>query len=162
MNGYITKPVEPATLKETLAQVLGIQQQEEDKPDITPATLIPEEAEQTPSSEVLNYTALVEKLYDDEELARSIIAEMASALSQEMITIQSDIHSQNMEAVRKGAHKLRGTTGNCCAETLSMLFAHMEEAAGNGRLEMVNTLYGEVQEQARLFQARVEAVLQEG
>ncbi len=123
MNGYISKPIDPILLAKTLEQLL------------TPARN--EHAEtsgQGPQSELpdpplIDYQAFVARLLDDTVLAAKIFTMFLDDLPLQMELLREATEKNDFSAIENQAHKIKGATGNVCANRLNKIMCQLEAAA---------------------------------
>jgi two-component system sensor histidine kinase/response regulator len=121
MDGYLSKPIEPATL-------FAVVEQDSDGAGVQPATAGPV---------TFDGDALWERLSGDEELMTDIIRLFLQELPARLAAIGDAVNSRNAKALRAAAHLLKGSAGNLslgrlvdAAHVLERLGAdsHMEAA----------------------------------
>jgi len=150
MNGYISKPIDPVLLANTLEQHLSPARnrlfRRQEGSDQHPQT----DDSDTP---LVDYPAFVSRLLGDTELAAKIFAMFLEDLPTQIGILSQATDKKDFPAIEHQAHKIKGATGNVCAHRLNRTIHQLEVAAKAHN-------YHEVQ---RLLQAaqRLQVMLQE-
>ncbi|EBO4490643.1 response regulator [Salmonella enterica] len=125
-DGYIAKPVSQETLREEIARVRF----EGDKG-------LPDEAR------------LLKQCADDPSLVDELLGLFGQGLDGAMAAIQQAIDSDDREALRRAAHKLRGEAVTLGFSTLAERLQQLESQASLLEQAGINVRQGEVSEEAR-------------
>jgi len=132
MNGYVPKPVDPLTLAKELEKWLV-------KGPVPVATVRGQD--DLPSrnfSDIFKREEFLERVLDDEDLAKTIIGEFLADMPAQIKTMRSYIEQNKSEQVGAQAHKIKGAAGNLSAVSLQDISHRMEEAAKIGDFEKLN------------------------
>ena len=143
MDDYVTKPIEVpaliAALEKWLARKGGGSHQRagesEEMVVLNPRT------EEAP---VFNRFALMERLMNDEELARAVIETFLEDMPVQIEQLKSDAASGEAVRVERQAHKIKGASGNLGAEALCALALAIELASKAGDLALVGARVAEL------------------
>ncbi len=148
MNDYVSKPVNPKTLCDTLKKWLRIT---EPKPQSEEARKVEAADRGVP---VFDRKGYMERLLDDIELAHSIMEEFLKDIPCQIRTLKTMLESDDRNGVERQAHTIKGTSANVGGEQLRAVAAAMEKAAKVGDLHSVKAQIPEMEVQfARLQEA---------
>jgi PAS domain S-box-containing protein len=130
MDDYIPKPInlqtiETAIRRWALKEDVVSQAEPGDRQDARP------EREEPP----IDYQEAVEELLGDYDLVNSLIAEFLERIESDVLTLREALSAEEMEPLRKTAHRLRGGAGSLRAMPLSRVAGELEVAAEAGSLE---------------------------
>jgi CheY-like chemotaxis protein len=150
MNGYISKPIDPVLLANTLEQhlfparnsLLSRQQGSDQEPQTDDS-----------DSPLVDYPAFVSRLLGDTELAAKIFSMFLEDLPNQIEILSQATDKKDFPAIENQAHKIKGATGNVCAHRLNRTIHRLEVAAKAHN-------YHEVQRLLRSAQ-RLQIMLQE-
>jgi len=137
MNGYISKPIDPALLAVSLEQLLAPSTNTPAAPEVPPEVGPDDAAQEVP---LVDYQGFVSRLFDDAELAATIYSMFLQELPEHMARLAEGVAERDFSAVKNIAHKLKGATGNVCAHRLNSLMRQLEAAAGEEHMEEVQRL----------------------
>ena len=149
MDDYIAKPVDQGELARLLHKYLSagagnVSNQIEEAsapseaptvPPVKPPTESHTKPEIEPSSEApsltrenggIDMTELLQRVGDDEDLARSILAELQSDLPRQITLLRSHIDNLNANDAARQAHKMRGALVNIGAQEICSLLSEIE------------------------------------
>ena len=135
MNDYLTKPVVAQMLIEMLLQWLP----RETNPSGGTKEQIPgppEKATAGGAPPVWDKAAMITRLMDDEELARTIAAGFLDDIPRQIEALNSALLSGNTAAAERLAHTIKGAAANVGGEVLRAAAAAMEQAAASGDLDV--------------------------
>jgi two-component system, sensor histidine kinase and response regulator len=143
MNGYISKPIDPILLATTLEELLSparkrlldrkIEAEQEPQPHTSDPPLI-------------DYPALVNRLLGDTELAARIFAMFVEDFPVQMKLLREVTEKGDFPAIENQAHKIKGATGNVCAQPLNGIMSNLEKAAKSHNLAEVQKLLSAAQQ----------------
>jgi PAS domain S-box-containing protein len=142
MNDYITKPVSPQALAETLTRWLP--SEDAAKPTdasaapvaASPATAGPAAADE-PETPVFDRPGMLARLMDDEALARVVVDGFLEDLPNQIEALRSYLDAGDAEGVVRQAHTIKGASANVGGERLRAEASEMEKAARVGNLAEV-------------------------
>jgi signal transduction histidine kinase/CheY-like chemotaxis protein/HPt (histidine-containing phosphotransfer) domain-containing protein len=126
MDGYISKPLDPAILAATLERLLA------------PARMCRQDPEHDsdrhlqdlpPVPPLLDYPAFVARLLGDEPLAARIYRTFLHDLPLQMDSLIAASAVHDFSAIRRQAHKIKGASANVCALQLHRTMGEVEQAA---------------------------------
>ena len=133
MNGYLSKPLNPAEMEKMLAELWQIHPggrrdslllgngTEDERPNF-------------------DFDGLVDRLLGDRPMAAMIIRELAKELPRELDGLSELIRGEDSGKAGRQAHRMKGMVGNVGAASLQLLFAEMEAAGKGGQLERLKEL----------------------
>jgi len=135
MNDYITKPVSPRVLAETLekwlpkenyvARVIHNESVKPASPLITRALL------------TWDRGGMLDRMMGDKELAGIIVKAFLSDIPGQIQTLRELLAREDAPGVRLQAHTIKGAAANIGAETLRSVASKMEKEAAKGDLDAV-------------------------
>jgi two-component system sensor histidine kinase/response regulator len=127
MDGYISKPLDPAILAATLEQLLAPTRKCRQDPEDDPAQ---HRQGLSPAPPLLDYPAFVARLLGDEPLAARIYRTFLHDLPVQMDVLTAALAIEDFSAIRSQAHKIKGASANVCALQLRTTMDEIEQAAG--------------------------------
>ena len=98
-----------------------------------------------PSASSIDRRELLERVEDDEELAREILAIFRSDVSSYREALRVAVESKSQNEVRKSAHAFKGMLANLAATTASTLAASLEQLGKDGHTEQFAPAWDEFQ-----------------
>lgn len=125
MDGYLSKPIDPALLYATL---------EHESAPIAPATS-PSAADLQPSATAVDRDRLMERLGRDEELLTDVVRLFLDRCPARLAAIEAAVEDGDAERIRTAAHALKGAAGNLSAQGLFDAARTLERLGAEGRLE---------------------------
>jgi signal transduction histidine kinase/DNA-binding response OmpR family regulator/HPt (histidine-containing phosphotransfer) domain-containing protein len=142
MNGYVSKPVDPLALANELEKWIGTEQM--DLP--LEKKKIPGAADAVAASRIFDRAALVKRLMDDEELAKTIATGFLDDMPGQIAALRAFVENSQAEQAGGQAHKIKGAAGNVTASVLQET-AHAMEAAGKaGNMAALHRLLPELEQ----------------
>jgi len=126
MDDYVSKPIDPQTLADTIARWLNASNQDPE-PEPVPQSQTDSREEDPP----VDRKALVEKLLGDESLADEILIGFLADARGQIAAMRETLLAGDLPALAKKAHTLKGGAGNVCALPLHRAARQLEEAAKN-------------------------------
>ena len=124
MDGYVSKPVHPATLFEEIEMVL-----ERTKRNDASETRSRELSEQ------VDQTALLERVEGDHELLFEMIHLFLEDVPQLLEGMREALKRKDMAVLERSAHSMKGAVGNFSADTTMAAAAQLEKDAKRGDVE---------------------------
>jgi PAS domain S-box-containing protein len=142
MDDYISKPVSLKSLMELLDKWLTMIQKDV-REDSSSAG-----ATETPAKPlVFDREALFERIMDDKELARSLIAIFLKQVPEQIRELRENVDKREMKNILWCAHKIKGTSANLGGMVLSSLASEMEQAAMQGEYNKITTIMLDMEKQ---------------
>jgi two-component system sensor histidine kinase/response regulator len=154
MNDYISKPISPQALADTLDKWLPKEKEAEAgvgfKTAPTSATASTP-AIAKPAPLIFDKAGMMERMMDDEELARAVAVGFLGDLPKQIEALKSYLQAAEGPGVERQAHTIKGASANVGGEALRAVAFEMEKAAKAGDLKFVATRLPELEDQfARL------------
>ena len=169
MDDYITKPVEASALVAVLKKWLpprGEARPTEGAPDRggnspSPQSHAPSaEDKLSPPREadlpVFDRAALMERLMNDEELTRVVIAGFLEDLPDQIKQLQSYATAGEAHHVEQQAHKIKGACSTVSGEAMCALAAALEQAGHAGDLAAISARMAELDAQFAALKAAMQ------
>jgi signal transduction histidine kinase/CheY-like chemotaxis protein/HPt (histidine-containing phosphotransfer) domain-containing protein len=150
MDDYISKPVVPRALAETLERWLE-RAQKQPPVDVAPG------GEISPSAgpPVFDRQAFFTRLMGDEDLVKDIIAGFLKDMPKQLQSLKSHIDRRDAGAAGKQAHTIKGAAANAGGMALSAVAGEMEKAGKAGQLEEIAALMPELKRQFNRLRTRM-------
>ena len=152
MNDYISKPVDPKALRAVLERWLA----ENGMGPPTPAVDQAAQAETRPGEEttpVFDRSGLMERLMDDEELARMVIAGFLEDIPVQIQAWKEYLDKDDAAGAHRQAHTIKGASAKIGGEALRELAFEMEKKGKEGDLTGVRSRMGALERQFKLLKA---------
>ncbi len=127
MDDYVTKPIDPVTLSAALEKWLPQQALAEEPADSSSEG--ENEASDEPATAVFDLPSLRERLMDDDDLLKVVIAGFLDDIPRQIETLRGHLESGDAAGVRLQAHTIKGASANVSGDALSAV-AHVMESAG--------------------------------
>ena len=151
MDDYVSKPIVPRILAEVLEKWLD----KDSAPpggdagarEIRPAPVDPA---------VFDRPALFDRLMDDEDLVKEIIACFLEDMPRQLQTLRGHIERRDAAAAGMQAHAIKGAAANVGGPALSAVAGGMEKAGRAGCLEEIAALVPELERQFELLRAAMQ------
>lgn len=149
MDEYITKPIDPNTLEITIEKLLRNQPNKVPKkaPKIRPHT----RQLNISDLEVFDFKRLLNKLFDDAPLTQRIIGEFVNDLESQLTSIAQHVDRKEFTEIESAAHRLKGSSGNVCAQKLHSISTELELAAQQQDFNKIQIYYRKAFEQQLLI-----------
>jgi CheY-like chemotaxis protein len=122
MDGYLSKPIDPATLYATL---------EHSAAAIGPSSV----PDRSPSTLTVDYDRLMERVGADVQLLNAVVQVFLQDCPVRLAAIKAAVDSRDAEQVRTTAHALKGAAGNLSAQGLFDAADTLERIGAEGRFE---------------------------
>jgi signal transduction histidine kinase/DNA-binding response OmpR family regulator len=148
MNGYISKPIDPILLATTLEELLSPARKNLAGREEAPG---PETQPGASDPLLIDYPALVSRLLGDTELAARILTMFLEDFPVQMEHLHEATAKEDFPAIGNLAHKIKGTTGNVCAQPLNEIMRKLEMAAKAHHLAEVQKLLAAAQKMQLLL-----------
>ncbi len=148
MNDYVAKPIEVAALIPALDKWL-----KPNEPDSLPqAARQPDRSAEGPpavggngsSVPVFDRAALMDRMMDDHELARTVIKGFLDDLPGQITRLKAHAQAKDLAGVAQQAHQIRGAAATVGGKALSVLSASIEEAGQARDLTLIAARMGEL------------------
>ena len=132
MNGYLSKPVSPGALLETLEKWLGPATPAEDPPPAIPVagTAVVEAA-------VFDRASLLRRVAGDHDLAARIVDTFIADTPNQIQALKQSLAGADAPSARRHAHTIKGAAATVGGERLRLVAGDLEMAALKGNLEIV-------------------------
>jgi CheY-like chemotaxis protein/HPt (histidine-containing phosphotransfer) domain-containing protein len=147
INDYVSKPVSPRALAETLEKWLPgksefrSQESEVGRQEVKGGSQKSEvrsrEEEEPPSPVIWDRAGMLERLMDDEELAGTILRGFLDDLPRQIEALDAFLTSGDAAGAERQAHTIKGAAANVGGEALRAVAFKMEQAGKAGDLEVV-------------------------
>lgn len=127
MSDYLPKPVSPQSLAESLQRWLpktargGKDRQAEPK-DTAPAP-------QSPAPPIWDQADLLERLFENEALAKEVIEEFLNTLPGLVWDLETAVESKDIPEIKERAHEIKGMAATVGANALGAMTSELERAA---------------------------------
>ena len=134
MNDYLTKPLEPSTLAETLDRWLPSQSSR--ALIATPETSIRNDSSNYGEQKipVFDKTTMMVRLMQDEELARMIIECFLEDIPNQMDVLRRCLTDGDSDGALRQAHSIKGAAANVSGEAMRQVALEMEKSGRVGDL----------------------------
>ncbi len=146
MNDYVTKPVDPGKLRETLERWI--------KPQSLPAASTPEE--KAPSDVTttdlpeslpgIDVQSALERLMGNRKLFNRLLGNFLNEYANAAEQIRSSLGSEDSESARRLVHTFKGVSGNLSATELYAIAVALETEIRNGNREAAADLLVQLEE----------------
>ena len=142
MNDHIAKPVSPAMMRDAILKWTTpqhpIDQKDGDQiENISPSVSLMELS-------VWNRNAMLERMMQDEELAKEIISEFHKEIPVLLEEIKSCLAMPDHDGIARHAHTIKGVAASLSAEILSDLSSQLEVAAKSSQTELIEQVFTNV------------------
>ena len=127
MDDYLTKPIEPPALRQTLTAWLPSPL----AATHTPASQTPEPTA-TDQPPMLDRQSLRQRLADDEELVQEMLSDYREALPDSLDQLASALTGGNLQTICEQAHRIKSSAGNIGAMALTAFADELETQARAG------------------------------
>jgi PAS domain S-box-containing protein len=157
MDDYLTKPVDPLILTQTLEKWLPYDDSEQLLPD---HETVPEEPEEPVEPEnnpldVFNREGLLERLLGDESLMGIVIDTFLGDISKLITGLKEKLERKEISDLRRQAHTIKGAAANVCANNLQQLAMQVEEKAKINDLDDIEPLIEKMEQEAILLKKQM-------
>ena len=151
MNDYLSKPIDPAKLRDILNTWL---------PEIQRSTTTPEKVQHPAQNtrydpELFDYPAFVSRMMGDHQLAEEVLNEFLGNLPEEMAVIKQLVDCEDIPAAGRQAHKIKGAFSNIGSRRLSEISSQLEQAGKTEDTATFNSLLPELSRQYAQLEAAI-------
>ncbi len=143
MDDYLSKPINPQELSETLEKWLTKQDS-----FLRHETTIPEVE---PVKDIFDRAGFLDRLMGDEELANEIISDFLEDVPNKLIALQEAIDKVDAPSLQRQAHTLKGASANVGALALQEIASQIEIAGESANLDMASSLIPELDKQFEML-----------
>jgi CheY-like chemotaxis protein/HPt (histidine-containing phosphotransfer) domain-containing protein len=161
MSDFLTKPIEFGAFAAMLEKWL--QQKSPGRPPAAAGGQMEQGATapggRTPA---FNRKALMSRVMNDEELARSVVEGFLEDLPANLAQLKRCLETGDAHGAAQAAHKIKGASGSAGADALCALAASMEQAAKTGDTTALAASAAELDGQFETFQRAVKAEMPVG
>jgi PAS domain S-box-containing protein len=148
MQGYITKPIDPVVLGETLARHLGPapatspapRQTPDAAPAVEPGAAIAAVPEGVAAPTILLTAQLLEQTDGDHALAAQLLELFVELQPARIADLRTAIEREDLGAAKSSAHLLAGAFATIAMPSLAALTRTMEQAAQRGEADAVRQM----------------------
>ena len=151
MDDYISKPISPRKLAKALEKWLP--QAPAKLPPTTDMT--PGKTAAVGALPVFDYPGLMERIMDDMDLARRVIAAFMEGIPRMLDELREQIVRGDAELAGRQAHKIKGAAANTGFMAMSAIAADMQKAGEKGQMETIIALMPELESQLELVKAEI-------
>ena len=146
MNDYVSKPVTPQGLAETLEKWLPKDRDEGERIKDERGL---EKTEGSPAAEppIWDRAGMLERLMDDEDLAKTIRDGFLADIPQQIQVLKAFLEAGDVPGAARQAHTIKGASANVCGERLRAVAFEMEKAAKTGALTAAGARKAELEAQ---------------
>ncbi len=151
MDDYISKPISPRKLSKVLEKWQP-QAQAKLQPatDVTPGKTASEEA-----FPVFDYEGLMDRIMDDMDLARRIVATFMEEIPRMVNELREQIVGGDAGLAGRHAHKIKGAAASTGFMAISAIAEDMQQAGEKGQMEKINALMPELESQLELLKIKI-------
>jgi len=154
MDDYIAKPIAVPALIAVLKKWLKPKREESRTPEGNTA----EQKAVAGELPIFNRAAFMERVMNDEELARVIIAAALEDLPNQIKLLKNYVAAKEGQRIERQAHAIKGATANLGGEALSAIALALERAGKAGDMTAITARMAELDHQ---FEALVSALKNE-
>ena len=134
MDDYVSKPLSRQSLIDVLSRWLF---RRSDEPDRTRLAESPAPAHDSVSPAVFAREALLERLMNDEELARVVVESFLNDIPRQIEKLRNCLDAQDASGAERQVHTIAGAAANVSGEALKTVASEMEAASRSGDLRSV-------------------------
>jgi PAS domain S-box-containing protein len=146
MNDYVSKPIEPQKLVEALEHWLPETEEGNrhvEKPDAETSI----NQENDPSKLVFDKPALMNRLMNDDSLAREVISTYLNEIPNLFQELKKSLESNDTTGTERHVHTIKGASANLGCEALRAVASTLEKSCKNGDLTAVQNGISEMEHQ---------------
>ncbi len=141
MNDYLSKPISPAALRQTLNQWLP---HLSNPSDFAPPDDVPTESNGN-NTAVWDRAGMLARLMGDEELLSVIAAGFVTDISQQIEKLRGQLAAGDGRGAARQAHTIKGAAANVGGERVRAAAHQLEEAATQGDLQTAQSWLTELE-----------------
>jgi len=150
MDDYVSKPIVPGQLVETLERWLPIREElPHPSPIHVPASPAPRDLP------VFERAGFVDRLMGDEGLAKEIAAGFLEEMPPLLSSLAEALRRGDVASAGRVSHGIKGAGANVGAMAMSAVAAELEAAAEAGRAEKAAALLPDLEQQFALLERRM-------
>lgn len=155
MDDYIAKPVTVEALNQMIRKWAPHGHQAEQPAAPETAVVVPAPEPAMPSIPVFDRLRLMERLMDDEDLARTVLQGYLQEIPRRLSALEAALVSGNAEDAMRESHTIKGMAANVGGEALRQIAYGMEKAAGAGNVPDAAAKLAELKKQIELLNEAV-------
>ena len=141
MNGYISKPIEPQILIETMEKIFH-----------NPAPLqINKASSQKPKNTIFDKQTLLNRLCNDDKLLIELVSIFIETVPDKINELKTACGSEALEDIKRIAHSIKGSASTIGALTIQDISLKIEKAAESSDLEKAVQLINELDAEFNKF-----------
>ena len=146
MNDYISKPVTPQVLTETLVKWLNIQGGEEalEAKALTAATNVHDPAPELP---LWDREGMMERLMGDEDLAQEILTGFLEDIPRQILALKTFLANEDGPGAELQSHSIKGASSSVGGEALRAVASELEAVIGEGDLAAARSKVAQLETQ---------------
>jgi CheY-like chemotaxis protein/nitrogen-specific signal transduction histidine kinase len=134
MDGYVSKPIRPATLFEEIERCLAVQEGSKTMTNQPGA-----------SSEQVDRASLLERVEGDQELLVEMVHLFQQDVPNLVAALKDALQRGDMTVLERSAHSLKGAAGNLSAKALAAAALQLEKDAKNQDAAAANASFVELE-----------------
>jgi len=156
MDDYVSKPVMPPSLAETLARWLP--QDASGKPPraVQECSGLSGDIEPAAEAVVFDHAGLVHRMMDDEDMARAIALGFLGDIPKQIAALAGHLEAADASAAERVAHSIKGAAANVCGEALREIAFELEKAGKAGDMQSATDLMPELERRFALLRDAME------
>ena len=153
MDDYLSKPLRPELLDQTLTRWIGVGQ--------TPGVdlnAVPAELPQPESAVEDRFDAddLIERLMGNKALAKRVAEAFVNNMPQELLALSTAIRNSDSEAIVIAAHSIKGAAANAAGTVVSDLAAKLESLGRAGDIDSAAEILPELHAEFQSLKPAIE------
>ncbi|MFC1735785.1 response regulator [Candidatus Hydrogenedentota bacterium] len=148
MDGYVSKPVQPRALADTIEEFLH---------DKTPPESRPAAENDSSPVEIFDKAALLERL-GDEELINTVLDVFLEDAPCQLAKLKETVETRDASLIERQGHTLKGAAANAGALRMRDVAFQIEKAGETRELEKAEQLIDEVEAEFEGFKAHIAAL----
>ncbi len=162
MNDYVSKPVSPKVLAETLERWLPreIEAPAEHGPG-KPGTNVPASTGET-GAVVFDKAGMMARLMDDEDLARMVVSSFLQDIPRQIEVLKDFLKAGDGVRVERQAHTIKGASANVGGDALREVAFEMEQMTRSGDFDAVRKHVSDLESQFDLLKGAMCVFLDDG
>ena len=137
MNDYMAKPFQPQMMAEMLKKWLPEHDSYSRNKNEAPSLELEKKQDR---KKILDWAGFLDRVMDDEELAKNIFNDFLNEFPKRIDNIQKGIDCDDIQATKREAHTLKGSSANVGAVVLQDIAYQIESAARDKDLTKAATL----------------------
>ncbi len=153
MNGFVSKPVAPHTLRDALLQWLRPGEDDLSAGPAPPASPVAVED----ALPVFDLAGVLERMMGDQELAAAVLEAFLDDMPSQIEILKQHLKNEDASAAGRLAHSIKGAAANVGGERLRKVALAMEKAADSGDMDAVQARMTGLEAQYLLLTAAMKA-----